>query len=45
MGELPQGTSCVFILHKDNIIDGQVPARSRPLLVLLQAEEELFPPT
>ena len=44
-GELPHATSCVFILHKDNIIDGQVPVRSRPLLGLLQAEEELFLPT
>ena len=44
-GELPHATSCVVILHKENIVDGQVPARSRPLLALLQAEEELLPPT
>ena len=45
MGELPHAASCVFILHKDNIVDGQVPARSQPLLAFLQGKEELFPST
>ena len=43
-GELPHAMNCVFVLHKDNIIDGQVPARSQSLLTFLQAEEELFLP-